>query len=92
MKTIKVMRDGRLATAEELQCAVDGKPSIGSASAFDLLDALKELNRHIEALEQIGGCGVTSSVTQARYERAKIVHALARETPNDKLSGATKDL
>ena len=26
MKTIKVMRDGRPATAEELQCAVEGKP------------------------------------------------------------------
>lgn len=26
MKTIKVMRDGRPATAEELACAVDGKP------------------------------------------------------------------
>lgn len=26
MKTIKVMRDGRPATAQELQCAVDDKP------------------------------------------------------------------
>ena len=26
MKTITVMRDGRPATAEELNCAVDGKP------------------------------------------------------------------
>ena len=44
MKTIKVMRDGGPATAEELQCAVDDKPlppSTCSAMETRIRDALR---------------------------------------------------
>ena len=54
----------------------------GTAARFDLVEALKEINRHIEALETIGGYGVSSSVISARDERIEIVRTLTLLPPN----------
>jgi hypothetical protein len=56
------------------------KADFVTPAPFDLLDALKEVNRHIEALEQIGA--TACSVASAHWQRKVIVDALTAKTPN----------
>jgi hypothetical protein len=62
----------------------DNMPSIAQAmvlkpSSQPEVTFISELNRHIEALEAIGGTGVASSVCDARRTRDTFLNDLARK-------------
>lgn len=55
MKTITVMRDGRPATAEELNCAVEGKPlpPLTGSGAVDMVNHPPHYTSHPSGVECI---------------------------------------
>jgi hypothetical protein len=65
----------------------DGTPPVAlqracSASPPELVEALKEINRHIEYLEAMDRLGVSGSIVTAWKQRDRITAALCEATPN----------
>lgn len=54
----------------------------GSAVACKVNEVIAEMNRHIEALERIGTCGVTGSILHARSEHARLIEMLHAKPQN----------